>query len=255
MAAGNPPLYVPSAHSPSSSLVDQYQQQFQLMPTTTLPDAGLYLQFDDNQRLSLFQVGAKGAVCVDFVTGRLDYRRQKGGGELIAKAINNKQHQHVIDATAGLGRDGFILAALGCQVHLFERHPVVAALLQDGLQRALADDNTHVIAARMQLTSDSFLMATGLNSEVVYLDPMYPQKQKSAAVKKEMAYFHALVGSNDDDVALLKQAALFANKRIVVKRPRLGVFLANQEPDYQYSGKSTRFDVYLPTKLQDALAS
>ena len=83
---------------------------------------------------------------------------------------------------------------------------------------------------------------------------MYPQRQKSAAVKKEMAYFHALVGGNDDDIALLQQAARSAEKRVVVKRPRLGEFLADLNPDYQYSGKSTRFDVYLPSKLQAALA-
>ena len=254
MAAGNTPLYVPNGHSLDHGLLDSYQQQFQLPIVNTSPEDGLYLQFDEAQRLSLYQAHSKGAVCVDFVTGRLDYRRQKGGGELIAKAINTKQHQHVIDATAGLGRDAFILAALGCHVHLFERHPSVAALLQDGLHRALADADTCDIAQRMCLTPVSFLQAAVESAQVVYLDPMYPQRQKSAAVKKEMAYFHALVGGNDDDIALLQQAARRAEKRVVVKRPRLGEFLADLNPDYQYSGKSTRFDVYLPSKLQAALA-
>ena len=254
MAVGNTPLYLPTGHGIDSTLLDTYQQQFQLPIVTALPKQGLYLQFDDAQRLSLLQAGSKGAVCVDFVSGRLDYRRQKGGGELIAKAINTKQHQHVVDATAGLGRDAFILAAQGCTVHLFERHSTVATLLQDGLRRALADEATHDIAQRMCLTPVSFLQAAIDSVQVVYLDPMYPQRQKSAAVKKEMAYFHELVGSNDDDLALLQQAARHAEKRVVVKRPRLGDFLGNFTPDYQYSGKSTRFDVYLPAKLQAALA-
>ena len=101
MAVGNTPLYLPTGHGIDSTLLDTYQQQFQLPIVTALPEQGLYLQFDDAQRLSLLQAGSKGAVCVDFVSGRLDYRRQKGGGELIAKAINTKQHQHVVDATAG----------------------------------------------------------------------------------------------------------------------------------------------------------
>ena len=254
MAAGNTVLYLPTDHGIAAELLDPYQQHFSLQTTATAPNQGLYLQFDAEQRLSLYQAGSKGAVCVDFVSGRLDYRRQKGGGELIAKAINTKQHQHVLDGTAGLGRDAFILAAQGCHVHLFERHPTVAALLHDGLRRALADEATHDIAARMSLSPQSFLQAAVETVPVVYLDPMYPQRQKSAAVKKEMAYFHELVGSNDDDIALLQQAARCAEKRVVVKRPRLSEFLAGLQPDYQYSGKSTRFDVYLPAKLQAAWA-
>lgn len=255
MAVGNTSLYLPSSHGLDASLLDAYQQQFQLNIVHALPEQGLYLQFDSEQRLSLFQAHSKGSVCVDFVSGRLDYRRQKGGGELIAKAVNTKAHQYVIDATAGLGRDSFILASQGCHVRLFERHPTVAALLADGLQRALHHADTHDIASRMTLMPMSFLQAAvNDKAQVVYLDPMYPQRQKSAAVKKEMAYFHDLVGESDDDLGLLQQAARLAEKRVVVKRPRLGEFLAAQNPDYQYSGKSTRFDAYIPQKLQDALS-
>ena len=84
--------------------------------------------------------------------------------------------------------------------------------------------------------------------EVVYLDPMYPQRQKSAAVKKEMAYFHELVGAATaaDEVLLLQTARRHATKRVVVKRPQGGAVLAGEAPAFQYQGKSTRFDVYLP---------
>ena len=84
--------------------------------------------------------------------------------------------------------------------------------------------------------------------DVVYLDPMYPERRKTAAVKKEMAYFHDLVGSAQDEAELLDAALNTAKKRIVVKRPRLGEFLDGRKPAYQYTGKSTRFDVYLPTR-------
>ena len=84
--------------------------------------------------------------------------------------------------------------------------------------------------------------------DVVYLDPMYPERRKTAAVKKEMAYFHDLVGAAQDEAELLDAALNTAKKRIVVKRPRLGKFLDGRKPAYQYTGKSTRFDVYLPTR-------
>ena len=125
-------------------------------------------------------------------------------------------------------------------------------LLSDGLTRALQDGGISDIAQRITLHfGDACALMPELTlqagrPDVVYLDPMYPERQKSAAVKKEMAYFHGLVGAAQDEAALLAAARTVARKRIVVKRPRLGVFLNGEEPAYQYAGKSTRFDVYLP---------
>jgi len=96
-------------------------------------------------RLELRDMSAKvgGPVYADFIGGALDYRRRYGGGrkQALAKAIGLKHGATptIIDATAGLGRDAFILATLGCHVQMLERSPVIAALLNDGLQRARAD--------------------------------------------------------------------------------------------------------------------
>ena len=155
------------------------------------------------------------------------------------------------DGTGGLGRDAFVLASLGLAVNVFEQHPAVACLLADGLRRA-ADEEIAEIAARITLHhGDTCALMPALAAaqgrpDVVYLDPMYPERKKAAAVKKEMAYFHGLVGAAQDEAALLAAARAVAKKRVVVKRPRLGDFLAQAEPAYQYAGKSTRFDVYLP---------
>ena len=208
------------------------------------PSDNLYL-YADSEGISLCKAGEKGRVQVDFV----------GGGELIAKAVNHTACPSVIDATGGLGRDAFVLAAQGLPVSIIERHPVVACLLSDGLRRAQAAEETSAIAERMTLHYGNAVrllpdLAAAGRPDVVYLDPMYPERQKSAAVKKEMAYFHQLIGSaqNTDDAELLAAARDVATKRIVVKRPRLGVLLAQCTPAYQYSGKSTRFDIYLPTR-------
>lgn len=219
------------------------------------PASGVYLCYTDDG-LSLCRAGSKGRVQADFTGGAANRRRLKGGGELIAKAVNRAAQPAVWDATGGLGRDSFVLAGLGLAVRVYERHPVVYALLADGIVRALGQPETAETAACITLVQGdaAHLLredAARLGKpDAVYLDPMYPERQKSAAVKKEMAYFHELLGLPDPDAdAALFQAALHtAKKRVVVKRPRLGEFLCDAKPAYQYTGKSTRFDVYLPVQ-------
>ena len=201
--------------------------------------------------ISLCQAGAKGRVRVDFTAGAAQYRRTKGGGELIAKAVGHTTAAHIIDATGGLGRDAFVLAAHGLTVRVIERHPAAACLLADGLERALQEPEIQDIARRMTFHYGNAVelmreLAAQSRPDIVYLDPMYPERQKSAAVKKEMAYFHSVVGAAQEEAELLAAARAVAKKRVVVKRPRLGEFLNGEKPAYQYTGKSTRFDVYLP---------
>lgn len=226
---------------------------FDILTLQVLPKQGTYL-FYNQQGLFLCKVGEKGQVQVNFNTGRVFYRRTKGGGELIAKAVNISSNPIVWDATGGLGRDSFILASMGLEVTVFEQNLAVYGLLCDGLQRANQCEDIVPIVQRIKLYYGNAvdLMNKMLNKlgqpDVVYLDPMYPEKQKSAAVKKEMAYFHDLVGMADiqEEQALLNVARTIAKKRVVVKRPRLGHYLCSAEPGYQYIGKSIRFDVYLP---------
>lgn len=228
------------------------------------PASGLYVQADESG-LALAKVGQKGRVCVDFVDGAARHRRLFGGGELLSRAVQANTRPTVWDATGGLGRDAFVLATLGLTVHVFERHPVVFALLHDGWTRALANDAVSPIAQRLQphfgsivdLAAPSWSQALP-PPDVVYLDPMYPQRQKTAAVKKEMAYFHELVGvgaasaeNQAEESTLLTAAQRLARRRVVVKRPQKGAFLANQAPAFQYQGKTTRFDVYLPAVLDN----
>lgn len=199
------------------------------------------------------------SVRADFCSSTVNYRRQKGGGkgQMIAKAIglNSTTAPHVYDATAGLGSDSFVLASLGCSVTMTERVPEVNALLADGLRVAHEwgsekDQSLLIILKRMTLVkSDAFKYMQTLKDaekpEVVYLDPMFPQRTKSARVKKEMQVFHQLIGTDSDADLLLQIAQESAQKRVVVKRPRIAPFLAGQEPNYILEGKSNRFDVYL----------
>ena len=188
---------------------------------------------------------------VDFVDGAVAHRRKFGGGrgQDIAKAIGLKHGftPHVLDATAGLGRDAFVLASLGCQVTLMERMPVVAALLDDGLERAKLNAEVSEIAQRMRLVHGLSIedMTLGDQIDVVYLDPMYPHRDKSAAVKKEMRVFQSLVGEDLDADALLSPALALAKYRVVVKRPSYAPPLNNQTPTTSIKMKKNRFDVYV----------
>ena len=196
--------------------------------------------------------GAPGPVTADFVSGKVDHRRKFGGGkgQLIAKAVGLKSGitPGVIDATAGLGRDAFVLASLGCRVTLLERSPVVAELLASGLERAgLFDDVAPVVSRMAMINRDSIEWLTSQRdtaADVIYLDPMFPQRDKSSLVKKEMRLFKPLVGGDLDAPALLKAALDKARYRVVVKRPRKAPQIEGVNPTFRLEGKSSRYDIY-----------
>jgi len=197
--------------------------------------------------------GRSGAVCVDFTAGKARHRRVFGGGkgQHVAKAVGmqGSVRPSVLDLTAGLGGDAFVLASLGCTVSMVERQSVVRALLEDGLARGELDIDVGDIVANMCLKQgDAISVMKGWEGEapqVIYLDPMFPHSGKSAQVKKEMALFRELVGSDEDADALLAPALALASHRVVVKRPRIAPDLDQHKPMYRLEGKSNRFDVYV----------
>jgi len=201
---------------------------------------------------------AAGPIRVDFLSGAVAHRAQFGGGagQMIAKAVGLQPgvRPAVLDATAGLGRDAFVLASLGCAVTLIERQTIIAALLEDGLQRAMADADMGPVVSRMQLRIGNAieLMRTWTDEapQVIYLDPMFPHRDKTALVKKEMRLFRPLAGDDDDAPALLESALALATHRVVVKRPRKAPTIAGAQPGYGLEGKSSRFDIYPKKSLK-----
>lgn len=204
------------------------------------------------ERLELRQGGvhAPGGIAVDFASGLLRFRRRYGGGrkQPLAKAIGLKHNlcPTVLDATAGLGRDSFILAALGCTIQMVERSKIIAALLRDGLERAKAIPEIHPIINRMTLIKGNSLTLDNLpqKADVIYLDPMYPHRTKSALVKKEMRLLRAIVGDDIDAPELLKWALSQGADRVVVKRPKGASDIHGPLPTFIIKSKNSRFDVY-----------
>ncbi|WP_338294502.1 class I SAM-dependent methyltransferase [Planctobacterium marinum] len=216
---------------------------------------GLSLVFDnDILGLKDFSQPKVGAVIVDFTADAIAYRASRSSikNEAIAKAagLKGNTETHIIDATAGLGRDSFMLMTLGAQVSMLERSPVVAALLQDGLRRAEASRQLGPdFTQRLQFKpGQAYTLLTEWHEpkpDVIYLDPMFPHKKKSALVKKEMRLFQQLLGHDEDADVLLPPALTLAQKRVVVKRPDYAPFLAGETPSMQIKSKKHRFDVYL----------
>lgn len=200
-------------------------------------------------KLALFS-NQSGPVYVDFVEGKVAHRRQFGGGKKqpLARAIglSSKVTPNVIDATAGYGRDSFVLASLGCEVMMIERSPIMAALLKDGLERAAKEPEIAEIIARMSVINADAIAQLNESKpvQVIYLDPMYPEKKKAAAVKKEMRLLQQLAGPDLDSVSLLEAALKKATKRVVVKRPKGASPIDGQQANSEISSPNTRYDIY-----------
>jgi 16S rRNA (guanine1516-N2)-methyltransferase len=191
-------------------------------------------------------------IFIDFEQGKNAHRRQFGGGrgQPLAKAIGLKKGATptIIDATAGFGRDAFVLANLGCKITLVERNPLIATLLDDALQRASDNIEISDVISRMALIGDDadhYLNSLETKPDVIYMDPMYPSREKSALVKKELRLLHELAGPDLDSQKLLTTARATALKRVVVKRPKSAAFVGSQKPTTSIESKNTRYDVYV----------
>lgn len=214
------------------------------------------LQHHDGQ-LALVRLSepSLGVVSVDFEDRTLAWRQthpQQPEALLKAAGVRSGHALRVVDATAGLGQDAFMFANAGCEVVLLERSPLLHALLADGLQRAAQSEDARVRAAAGRMTlllADSCqfdFAALPAPPDVIYLDPMFPQRRKkSAKVKKNMFMLQQLLDAEPVAEGLLQRALCAASKRVVVKRPRIAGFLDERTPSFQLTGTSSRFDIYL----------
>ncbi len=190
-------------------------------------------------------------VC-DFTGGAVAHRFRFGGGrgQALARAVGMKggHTPKIVDATAGLGRDAFLLASLGAEVTLIERSPVMHGLLQAGMQRAsdAGGDVAGVIARMTLMHGDARDLLPTLLPAVVLVDPMHPERTKSALVKNEMRLLRKIVGADEDSLDLMKIALATASERVVLKWPlRADPMQGLVRFSHQILGKSTRYDVFM----------
>lgn len=175
--------------------------------------------------------------------------------ELLVRAARlkgDRSSMTVVDATAGFGEDSLLLAAAGFRVKMYECNPYIAELLSDALRRASEDSRLAPVAARMELIcGDSIeaLRTMAMPPDIVYLDPMFPKRTKSAAVGKKFQLLHLLERPCENEEELFAAALAAAPRRIIIKRPVKGALLAGRKPAYTLSGKAVRYDVIEPASF------
>lgn len=172
-------------------------------------------------------------------------------GELLVKAARIKGVEGpltAIDATAGLGEDALLLAAAGFEVTLYERNPIIFELLEDALRRAGDHPELGEAISRMKaFNGDSLeaLKALDRAPDVILLDPMFPERTKSALVKKKLQVIQGLEQPCEDEALFLKTAMEAGSQKLIVKRPPKGAPLAGVKPDYSLKGKAVRYDCFV----------
>ncbi len=173
--------------------------------------------------------------------------------EMLVKAfkIKGKKNLRIIDATAGFGEDSIILAAAGHDITMYEYNPVIYELLSDALIRAKDDLRLKDIVSRMTLYNEDSVVAmrrmseTGESFDAILLDPMFPKRQKSASVKKKFQLLHGLESPCSNEEELFDAAMSMKTKKVIIKRPQKGEYLAGKKPDYFVEGKAIRYDCYI----------
>ena len=187
----------------------------------------------------------------DFLSLKKRFNRNNLLGEMIVKAVKIKgslETLTVVDATAGMGEDSMLLAAAGFNVHVYEYDPIIAALLKDSIARACLDEQIGPYAKRMTFHHEDSIKALkclDYEPDVVLLDPMFPERQKSGLIKKKFQLIQQLEAPCVLEESLLEAAIMANPKKIVIKRPLKGPYLAGRKPDYSINGKAIRYDCIL----------
>ena len=203
-----------------------------------------------------------GNLCLmaDFVPMASRLKQGIIGTELLVRAARLKKTKTdgkaptLIDATAGLGEDSILLAAAGFSVKMYEQNPVIAALLKDALDRAVSVPELSEIVSRMELiNADSIEAMMNLKEpcDVIYLDPMFPERKKSALIKKKFQLLEQLEKPCTNEEELLGAAIAAHPHKVVIKRPAKGPYLAGVKADYSISGKAVRYDCLVFAKQSE----
>jgi 16S rRNA (guanine1516-N2)-methyltransferase len=211
-------------------------------------DLPYYLERNAEGVLELRKHSSKEKISVDFLSGEFQQRLKTiSQSQPLFKAMSLEKGEHIVDATAGLGKDALSFCHFGVNVTAVEENPTVFALLEDGLKRAFL--NPHFkkkFEGKIELVCGSsvdYLKTLMEKPHTIYLDPMYPHEEKSAKPKKEMAFLRELVSETKNLEELLRLSLNSATKRVVLKRPLGSSALG--KPSHSFESKLVRFDMYI----------
>ncbi|HHT0592255.1 TPA: class I SAM-dependent methyltransferase [Legionella anisa] len=199
--------------------------------------------FVTEDKLSL-KVPGFSPICAEFSAAFWSKRKSEGKKQGLVRACKPSPGLKIIDATAGWGRDSAILASFGAEVLMIERHPVMASLLSDALISRNEPEKDHL--PLMLHTGDAYSYLSSLAEQdypdVIYIDPMHPERSKSALVKKEMQALQQIIGADEDALKLIQLAISRTKQKVVVKWPQKTKSLLPTHAAVE--GKTVRFDIY-----------
>lgn len=203
---------------------------------------------EDRVQLRALHLPDYGPIQADWLGQEMKRRIAGGRNQLVARAVGMRKTTdlRILDCTAGLGRDGFNLAALGARVVMTERHPLVFALLEDAKKRVEQSGEYADAIKRVELCNlDAADVINRETWDVIYLDPMYEHPGRTALPQKEMQIFRDINMGSADATPLLEAALKSNSKRVVVKRAASAGYLGDIKPDLDLGGSQARFDIYL----------
>ncbi|MCR9258537.1 MAG: class I SAM-dependent methyltransferase [Pseudomonadaceae bacterium] len=223
------------------SSAQYYKPWCTLSPAQAVPEVEKpALWLDDtgrHQGLGLLMPGFKGSF---FISDEAVAERQKGLGLLVKACGLKGAGQSLVDPFAGYGLDAICLAQAGFSVTAVEREQVVWLLLQDVVARqGLALETVHGDGIQLLQTSEQ-------RWDVVYLDPMFPRRNKRALPNRGLQHLQVLTREHDAEVDLetvLRIAQRAAKGRVVLKRRARDPVIGS--PAFQVKGQAVRFDVYV----------
>lgn len=188
-------------------------------------------------------------LCQDFSLMKDRISPHRLNGEMLIKAARIKGQENssltILDATAGLGEDSFLLAAAGFKLILVEYNRTIYELLEDGLRRGLEDpDISHIVSRMNAINGNSIdiIESKEFNPDIIYLDPMFPTRKKSGLIKKKFQIMQELENPTDMEIELLEAAINFRPRKIIIKRPLKAQSLGDIKPTYSIEGSVIRYD-------------
>lgn len=228
-----------------TSLLESAKQCGELLdiPVRTDNTSSEYLLFKDNHITFINEVKKQSLSFQHNFEANTIQRRLQSQDQHLLKAFKDKHKaiEDIIDVTAGWCRDSFILAENGYHVTAIEQSQLIYFLTQFSIDRY---KNSHELTLKLiNDNSFKFLRQVTEKPSAIYLDPMFPSNKNQAKNKKEIQILQAIT-SNQQIYELMSLALQTAKQRVVVKRPIRSEFLNQLKPDFQYKGKTIRFDVY-----------
>tara|TARA_Y100000768_G_scaffold34750_1_gene22741 strand:+ start:2094 stop:2828 length:735 start_codon:yes stop_codon:yes gene_type:complete len=214
-------------------------QEFIHFPHLYLSEAGLSFFHPEARSTNQFRI--------DFNSGPTGWRIKRANHEkLIKKALGKSERPlNILDCTAGMLQDTLLFLSLGHQVTALEQSKILFHLLQDGISRS----EDQVIFKKLELlhTNACSYAASAENFDVIYFDPMYPPTKKKALSSGQLEYISKILeleSLENNPIKDFEVLQLITARKMIVKRP-IKVEPFSLQTNYQVSGKTTRFDIYI----------